>query len=205
MTGWAYIAVEVVVCVGAYFVGNINGAILVGKAYGVDVREQGSGNAGTTNALRSIGKRAGAITFAIDVAKGWVVYFAVGQFFPYGVTMLCGLCVVLGHMYPVVFRFRGGKGVATTFGVLLAANWVFALLLLGVVAVFTLLFRRVSLSVMIAVAAGLVLCATEAGGIASGVYWKWLAVLFALIVWKHRSNIARLLKGQEPKLTFGSK
>ncbi|MCL2493076.1 MAG: glycerol-3-phosphate acyltransferase [Clostridiales bacterium] len=225
-----------IAAVCAYFIGNINGAILLGKAHGVDVRKEGSGNAGTTNALRSIGKKAGAITFVIDVVKGWVVffiasyvfmrimlqtdgnmqkfvdsstrYFAETQALTAGVTavaLLCGLCVVLGHMYPAVFGFRGGKGVATAFGVLLGANWLFALILLAVVLVFTAAFRRVSVSVLIAVAVALVLCFTQAGGIASGIDALWLVILLALVVWKHHGNIARLAKGTEPKLTFGSK
>ena len=187
----------------AYFLGNINPAILIGKAKGIDIRSQGSGNAGATNAMRSLGKKAGAITFAIDLLKGWI-----GFYIPYLVfgtlapAMLCGLCVALGHMYPVIFGFRGGKGVSTVFGVLLAASWQYALLLFAVVIVLTLIFRRVSLSVMIAVAVGIVLLFWKGAGI-TALSPLWVIILFALIVWKHRSNIKRLVQGQEPKLSFG--
>jgi len=225
-----------VAAVCAYFIGNINPAILLGRAAGVDIRSQGSGNAGTTNAIRSLGKKAGAITFAIDVVKGWAVFFFADYVFfsimlntddnikkflsssgrylnetaalsvgVYAVALLCGLCVVLGHMFPAVFGFRGGKGVATAFGVLLGANWIFALVILAVFAVCFVIFRRVSLSVLIVSALALVLCFTQAGGIASRVDALWLVILLALIIWKHRANIERLVKGTEPKLSFGGK
>ena len=242
-----YIILAAAVCV--YFLGNVNPAILIGRAQGIDVRAQGSGNAGTTNALRSIGKKAGAATFAIDVVKGWagyyvplVIFLRLGLNDPeimrrlassqlqtageagmlwalssYAPAMLCGLCVVLGHMYPAAFGFRGGKGVATTFGVLLAASWLYALILIAVVIVFTAIFRRVSLSVLIAVAVAIALVFigfSAAGG--NFVYYTWfmrfnalfplwIVIILALVVWKHRANIARLLKGEEPKLNFGSR
>ena len=218
-----YLIVIAAVC--AYFLGNINPAILIGRAKGIDIRAQGSGNAGATNAARSIGKKAGAATFLIDVIKGWVGYYIPllifsGMFFtpemmsvsefnlmmsaPAAVAMLCGLCVCLGHMYPAVFGFRGGKGVATVFGVLLAASWPYALILFGIVIVFTLIFRRVSLSVMIAVAAAIVFMFFSGGPICVP-QPLWVIILLALVVWKHRSNIKRLVKGEEPKLSFGSK
>jgi len=219
----------------AYFAGNINGAILIGKAYGIDVRKEGSGNAGTTNALRSLGKKAGAITFVIDVLKGWAVVFLApfllaiildatiatieaagmgasvadairqtpGSAQTYALVL--GLFVILGHMWPVVFGFRGGKGVATTFGVLLAASPIFALVLFALVIVLTVLFRRVSLSVMFAVVLALVLAFTGVGGIADGIAPLWLIVVLALVVFKHRANIGRLVRGQEPKLSFSKK
>ena len=240
---WYMIAVAAV-C--TYFLGNVNPAILIGRAQGVDIREQGSGNAGTTNALRSLGKKAGALTFAIDVVKGWAGYFVPMYFFlgvalgnegiisgmvssqssaadaalalwteaSYTPAMLCGLCVVLGHMYPAVFGFRGGKGVATVFGVLLAASWAYALILLAVVVVFTAIFRRVSLSVLIAVAVALALVFFGYAQATDIIYYTgfmrfnaymplWIIILLALVVWKHRGNIKRLLTGTEPKLSFG--
>ena len=198
-----YIILTAAVC--AYFLGNINPAIIIGRAKGIDIREQGSGNAGATNALRSLGGKAGALTFIIDVAKGWIGFYfliAVWGGAAFAPAMLCGLCVVLGHMYPVVFGFRGGKGVSTVFGVLLAASWLYALILLAVVIVLTLIFRRVSLSVMIAVIAALVIVFWNGAGL-TDIDPLWTVILLALVVWKHRSNISRLIKGQEPKLSFG--
>lgn len=238
---WMPVWVLILAGVLAYLAGNINPAIILGKARGIDIREQGSGNAGATNAARSLGKKAGIFTFVIDIAKGfltcflaWAIYFGVlnaihengaisaadeSPLYAYGgilLAMLCGLCVVLGHMYPAVFGFRGGKGVSTTLGVILFINPIYALSLFGVVIVITLIFRRVSLSVMIAVAIGLILV-WNPGVSLGGQYYQvlyfqfqewdriWLTIIFALIIWKHRGNIVRLLRGQESKLTFGGK
>ena len=194
------IALSIAVCVGLYFLGNINPSIIIGRAQGIDVREQGSGNAGTTNAMRSLGKKTGIAVFLIDAFKGWLGFTLPLLFFDYSFAFFCGLCVVLGHMYPAVFGFRGGKGVATAFGVLLAASWPNALILIGIVIAFTLIFRMVSLSVMIAVAVALVMT------FAFGIYHPiWLPIILALIVWKHRANIKRLAQGNENKLSFGGK
>jgi len=132
------------------------------------------------------------------------------------VALLCGLCVVLGHMYPAAFGFRGGKGVSTTFGVLLAVSPLYALVLLAIVLALTAIFRYVSLSVMVAVACALVF-AFWGGYFGQDCYFYyvgfmrfdifqplWLIIIMALVVWKHRDNIKRLLKGQESKLSFGS-
>jgi len=230
-----YLIVIVAVCV--YFLGNINPAIIIGRAKGIDIRAQGSGNAGATNAMRSLGKKAGAVTFAIDVLKGWAGYYLPFLFFmnvpamfgasgtaymiwlvpaAIAASLLCGLCVVLGHMYPVVFGFRGGKGVATTFGVLLAVSPLYALILLAIVLVLTAIFRYVSLSVMVAVIAALILVfwggyfAQDCffyyvGFLRFDVYQPlWVIIIMALVVWKHRGNIERLVKGQESKISFGS-
>ena len=226
---WYAIAIAAV-CV--YFLGNINPAILIGKAKGIDIRAQGSGNAGTTNAMRALGKKEGALVFVIDVVKGWAGYYVPLAVFlrlamndsilsallssqaspanfalidlwhtsAAAPAMLCGLCVVLGHMYPAAFGFRGGKGVATTFGILLAASWLYALILLGIVLVLTLVFKRVSLSVMIAVIAAVVIMLLNAPFIAGSVDLLWIVIILALVVFKHRSNIKRLVKGEEPKL-----
>jgi len=245
---WYAIAIAAV-C--AYFLGNVNPAIIIGRAKGVDVRAHGSGSAGATNAQRTLGNKAGAVTFVIDVIKGWVGYYIPLLIFlritlgndaifsgmvssqsdvsqaaltlwdvaSYAPAMLCGLCVVLGHMYPAVFGFRGGKGVSTTFGVLLAAAPLYALVLLAIVIVFTAIFRYVSLSVIIAVAAALIIIFAGAAqsaspdgfsysvGFMSFNYLQplWVVIILALIVWKHRGNISRLFKGQESKLSLGSK
>ncbi|MDR0853700.1 MAG: glycerol-3-phosphate 1-O-acyltransferase PlsY [Clostridiales Family XIII bacterium] len=194
--------VVILAAAAAYFIGNINPAIILGKIYGVDVRKSGSGNAGTTNALRSIGKRAGAITFVVDVLKGFLCFF-IPAFFSLPLAMLCGLFVIVGHMYPVIFRFHGGKGVATAFGVLLAANWVYALILIGVVFIMVAIARRVSLGVIVAVIVAVVLAFT--GFLGNNYYPLWIFIIVLLILWKHRANIARLLKGTEPKLSIGKK
>ena len=232
---WYAVAIAAVL---AYCLGNINPAIIIGRSKGIDIRNEGSGNAGATNAMRSLGKKAGALTFVIDVVKGWAGYYLpfliLTNVLFYSMTggtaymifympivvpaaMLCGLCVVVGHMYPAFFGFRGGKGVATAFGVLLAAAPQYALLLLAVVIVCTLIFRIVSVSVLIAVAVALITIFWGGGFHGETFYYNvgflqfnvdqplWVIIILALVVWKHRGNIARLVKGEEKKLSFGGK
>ncbi|MDR1029137.1 MAG: glycerol-3-phosphate acyltransferase, partial [Clostridiales Family XIII bacterium] len=96
--------------VAAYFIGNLNPAIMLGRARGVDVRSEGSGNAGTTNALRTMGKKAAALTFAVDVLKGFLPVLLAARYIGLSYAMLCGLAVILGHMWPAVYELKGGKG-----------------------------------------------------------------------------------------------
>lgn len=188
------------IAIASYFVGNINPAILLGRIYGVDVRAEGSGNAGTTNALRTLGKKSGAIVFAVDVLKGVLVALPLTQLLSLAAGMVCGVCVIIGHMWPAVFGFRGGKGVATTFGVLLAVQPLLALLLIGIVIVIVALTRRVSLGVCLAA-----LLAVPAGLLFGSWYPAWMAVIAALVLIKHRANIGRIFHGEEAKLSFGTR
>jgi glycerol-3-phosphate acyltransferase PlsY len=184
----------------SYFVGNINPAILLGRVHGVDVRAEGSGNAGTTNALRTLGKKSGAIVFAVDVLKGVFVALLASQLLSPAAGMLCGVCVIIGHMWPVVFGFRGGKGVAATFGVLISIQPLLALLLIGVVIVIVAITRMVSLGVCLAA-----LLAVPAGLLFGSWYPAWMGVIAALVLIKHRANIGRIFRGEEAKLSFGTR
>jgi glycerol-3-phosphate acyltransferase PlsY len=188
------------IAIAAYFVGNINPSILLGRLYGVDVRSEGSGNAGTTNALRTLGKKSGAIVFIVDVLKGVLVALLTTQLLSLAAGMICGICVILGHMWPAIFGFRGGKGVATTFGVLLAVAPLYALLLIGIVIVMVAITRMVSFGVCIAA-----LAAIPTGLLFGSWYPAWIGVIAALILIKHRANIVRIFRGEESKLSFGSR
>jgi glycerol-3-phosphate acyltransferase PlsY len=193
------------IILGCYFIGNINPAILIGRAYGVDVRAEGSGNAGTTNAMRTIGKKAGALTFVIDVLKGWLPLALISHIIGsqnggMEFAALCGIFIILGHMWPILFGFKGGKGVATTFGVLLFMDWRLALILIGIVLVLAAITRIVSLSVLAACAA-----AVPLSYFIDRPYIMAVIIIVALVVFKHRANIGRLARGEEPKLSFGRK
>jgi glycerol-3-phosphate acyltransferase PlsY len=192
----------VIACIiaGCYFIGNINPAILIGRAYGVDVRKEGSGNAGMTNAMRTIGKRAGVITFVIDVLKGFLPTLALVSLVGLSFGALCGVLVVVGHVWPVVYGFRGGKGVATCFGVMLAFDFRLALILLALVVVGAALTRRVSAGTLIACA-----CAVPIAYRVEPAEAPVVLVIIILVVIKHRANIVRLLRGEEPAMSFGSK
>lgn len=198
---WVDAVIIIIGVIVSYFVGNISPAIILGKIYGVDVRKEGSGNAGTTNVLRTVGKKAGVITLVIDILKGFLVSFIAGLFTTgIGFPMLCGICVVIGHMWPIVFGFKGGKGVATTFGFILAVQPLLALSLLLIVAVGLLISRRMSVGVICAVIVAIPI----------GYYFNhqniiWVSIVAILIIIKHKDNIKRIISGTEPKLSFGNK
>ena len=181
----------------AYFIGNISPSTIIAKAHGIDIKKEGSGNAGTTNALRVMGKKAGIITLVIDILKGVVAvligWLAAGL---YG-AMGCVLFVMLGHVWPVIYRFKGGKGVATSFGALLALHPLLALIELGIVAIVVLISKRMSVGSMV----GMILLPFVT--LLFVPEFVWIAAILAIIMLvKHRGNIVRLIHGEEPKLGF---
>jgi glycerol-3-phosphate acyltransferase PlsY len=181
----------------AYLIGNISPAILISRAAGVDIRTKGSGNAGTTNMLRVMGKKAALITLVIDVLKG-VVAVVIGRIAGgEGLAVLCGLFVFVGHIWPALFGFRGGKGIATGLGLLLAIKPTLGLICLAAAAVGLLLTRRVSVGSLLAA-----ILLPFAAYMLVPDYWSILLVISIIIFIKHRSNIQRLLKGEEPKFNL---
>ena len=207
------------IAVVAYLLGSIPwGYLLVRTFRHQDIRTTGSGNIGATNVVRSGAKWLGALTFSLDAAKGWIaVVFATGVLpmlparwvqhdaaYTFHVTVaaaLAALCALLGHIFPVWLGFRGGKGVATAFGVALALAWPVALLSLGTFLLALALLRIVSLaSILGAVAmaiAGFALPPHTGRG------WAVLTVLVAvpaIVILKHHANIRRLLAGTEYRI-----
>ena len=182
----------------AYLIGGIPWGLLLVRAFkGVDIRTIGSGNIGATNAFRAGGKPIGFLTLALDFLKGFVpTWLGLGWF---GATwgLVAGIAAILGHTFPVYLGFRGGKGVATGAGVLLALS---PSAFVGAAVVWFLvagLVGYVSLASMLAaVTAALVVWFTPASPLLRGV----LAVVAFLIVVRHHSNIRRLIQGQEPKI-----
>lgn len=187
----------VLVIIIAYFLGNISPSILLGRARGVDIKKEGSGNAGTTNALRVLGKKAAVITLIIDIGKGFAAvqigYLLSGA----QAAMFCALAAFIGHIWPLLFRFKGGKGVAVAFGTILAINWQLALIALGIVALTVLITRMVSMgSVIAAVSFPIISYFLEKD-------FFWFGIVMALIMlYAHRSNIKRIIHGEEHKLSF---
>jgi glycerol-3-phosphate acyltransferase PlsY len=187
--------------IGAYLIGSISSAILICKVMRLpDPRTQGSGNPGATNVLRLGGKIAAAFVLLSDIAKGWLPVFAV-KFFtnnPWIISAVL-LAAVLGHIYPIFFQFKGGKGVATAVGGLFGLS-----LTLGSIFIFTwlgifILTRYSSLSALIAISA----VPFFAWGFLDQRYVVVLAILALMTIWRHRSNIERLMSGKEGK--FSSK
>lgn len=187
----------VLVIIIAYFLGNISPSILLGRARGVDIKKEGSGNAGTTNALRVLGKKAAVITLIIDISKGFAAvqigYWLSGS----QAAMFCALAAFIGHIWPLLFKFKGGKGVAVAFGTVLGINWQLALLALGIVALTVLITRMVSMgSVIAAVSFPVISYFLERD-------FFWFGIVMALIMlYAHRSNIKRIVKGEEHKLSL---
>jgi glycerol-3-phosphate acyltransferase PlsY len=192
----------------AYLLGSIPSAVWIGKSFhNIDVREHGSGNAGTTNVIRVLGWKTGIPVLIIDIIKGWVaamlpVFFHLagnGSALLVNLQIGAGVIAIVGHIFPVFAGFRGGKGVATIFGVLLAVHFLLTLCALGVFLLVLLITGIVSVSSM---AAGLsfpifLFLLFETPSLLFKVFSVFVAV--ALIA-THRKNIGRLLKGEEKKL-----
>ena len=185
--------------IGAYLAGSLSAAIITCRLMGLpDPRTQGSGNPGATNVLRVGGKKAAAITLIGDAVKGLLPVLVVQLLAaPAEVLAATALAAFLGHLYPVFFGFRGGKGVATAFGALLALAWPVGLAVLATWLLMAKLFNISSLSAITAAAL-------------APLYMWWLrpetafvavaAIISVMLLWRHRSNIKNLIAGTEDKI-----
>ncbi len=185
-----------------YLLGSIPFGLLLTRAAGLgDVRAIGSGNIGATNVLRTGSKRLAAATLVLDALKGTASvliakYGAFGQLPALDIGFVAGFGALLGHVFPVWLGFKGGKGVATYIGILLGMFWPFAAIFCGIWVLVALVMRISSLAALVAIVL------TPFGIWASG--WPETAVLLLvpsmLLIWKHETNIRRLLKGEEPRI-----
>jgi glycerol-3-phosphate acyltransferase PlsY len=195
---------------GGYLLGSLNTAVIVGKLYGKDIRDHGSRSAGLTNALRVLGKPAAALVLVGDVLKG-VVACLIGA--RLGVTVQSGDAVdcvsllaagagaIIGHNWPVYFGFKGGKGALTAVAVLFMLDWRMALLSLALFVAIVAATRYVSLGTISATLFFVALSFVPAFG--GTVYFHLFAfAMAAIVVFKHRENVRRLLSGTENKLVF---
>ena len=206
----------IIIAILAYIIGSINFSIIISKKMaGFDVREKGSGNAGTTNVLRAVGKKAAAITLSCDILKGVVsiiIAIIIGKFFESAnkaiLVQIAALAVVIGHTFPVFFGFKGGKGVATSLGILLLTNWKIGLICLCFALVLILITRMVSLgSISAAVLfAILTVFITDSYIVPYDISFIFFAIVLACIVlYNHRENIKRIMNGSENKISFSKK
>ncbi len=189
----------IIVAIVSYFLGNISPAILVGRLHGIDIRKEGSGNAGTTNVLRVLGVKAAVATLAIDVLKGYVAVRIGLNYGDIG-AMIAFICVVYGHIFPALYKFKGGKGVATSLGAALALDWPSAFALILIAIAVTALSRKMSL--------GSITAAVSYPFLIEYYYSSVLPmaiVLAVTVIVMHRSNIQRLIRKEEPSLSFGGK
>jgi len=191
----------------SYLAGSIPSAVWAGRVFhGIDIREHGSGNAGATNTIRVLGWKTGVPVLIFDLAKGWLaaslpVFLNAapeGSQQMTALQILCGMAAITGHLFPVFAGFRGGKGVATTFGVLLALHPFLTLSCAGIFLVVLLLSNYVSLSSMTAGVMFPVLLMTVFP--TPSLLLKIFAVIVAIaLVVTHRKNIGRLVRGEEKK------
>lgn len=182
----------------SYLMGSISGSMLIGKLRGVDIRTMGSGNAGGTNAFRTQGTIFALSVIVVDIAKGYVATFYISGDFGQGslLGILCGIAAVLGHVYPVYYNFKGGKGAGTLVGILIGlypfglliafSVWLFVLVLTGYVGLSTILAGITFPMVIYA----------DMGELNS-IIGSFSIIMALFLVFTHRSNIGRMLKGNE--------
>ncbi|MET3616439.1 glycerol-3-phosphate acyltransferase PlsY [Peptoniphilus olsenii] len=189
----------IIVFVISYLIGSISGAYIIGKIFlNKDIRKYGSGNAGTTNAMRVLGKKAGILTFLIDFLKGVFVAFLINILFSRNYVPLSIFAAVLGHDFPFYMNFKGGKGVATTLGALAFLDLKLTFICYLVWLVSTLITKIVSVGSI-----GFYIFVIAIFTIYSdlSISNKFIIVMVALLgIWRHKDNIKRLLKGTENKI-----
>ena len=186
-----------------YLFGSFPSGYLAGRiAKGIDIRSLGSGSTGATNVLRHIGKRAAISVFLLDVFKG-VLSILVAKYFLLNDSwqVAIGLSTLIGHIWPVWLNWRGGKAVATGLGIFLGLSWKVGLATLGVFILMITLFRIVSLaSVSAALALPLIMFISFKTSSISLPFLVISLLAMTLVIWRHRENILRLMKGKEPKI-----
>lgn len=205
--------IDVIMAIIAYLIGSVNFSVIFSKKFaGFDVREKGSGNAGSTNMLRSVGKGAAALTLLCDILKGVVailIAIGIGNIVKSAdkglLVQIAGIAVVIGHTFPIFFGFKGGKGVATSLGILLMTNWQIGLICLVFALVLMALTQMVSLgSCAAAVLFPVLTLFIKDNYIVAegGNYFIYSVILAIIVLYNHRSNIKRMLTGTENKLSF---
>ncbi|PYG89718.1 glycerol-3-phosphate acyltransferase PlsY [Ruminiclostridium sufflavum DSM 19573] len=201
------------VLITGYLLGSLNTSIIVGKCYGVDIRKHGSGNAGMTNTLRNLGKTAAALVVLGDILKG-VLSFIIGNLIVDSGAMVSilgshlpaaagvggmfgGIAAIAGHNWPLYFGFKGGKGILTSFSVVMMMDWQLGIMLLGLFLIVVIISRYVSLSSIIACAVFPAAAYIKGNGT---VFTVFALIVALLAISRHHANIKRLINGTEPKI-----
>jgi glycerol-3-phosphate acyltransferase PlsY len=200
----------VILCVAAYLIGSIPSSVWIGRwFYNVDIREHGSGNAGTTNTFRVLGTAPGIVVFILDILKGWIAVSLIHNLYylePHSakfvnIQLLLGGLAVLGHIFPIYVGFKGGKGVATLLGIVLAIHPFSALICLGIFTIVLLISKYVSLSSMTAGLFFPVLIIFIFKETIISLMIFSILISF-LLIFTHQKNIVRLLAREENKVRF---
>ena len=213
---WEYATMAII----AYFIGSINFSVIFSrKMAGFDVRDKGSKNAGTTNMLRTVGKKAALITLICDILKGVISVFIafilgliIGETNKALLVQIAGIFVIIGHTFPIFFEFRGGKGVATALGVLITTNYQIGLICLVFALVIMAITRMVSIgSVLAAILFPILTIFIHNNYLVQGTegmdfgYIIYGIIIGLFVCFNHRENIKRILNGTENKLSFKKK
>lgn len=201
---WWHILIIIVV---SYFIGNISFSRMLALSKHKDITKLGSGNAGSTNVLRNFGLGYGVINLVLDILKGFLPAFLSYIIFDNNLIYLyiAGISVMVGHIYPVVFKFKGGKGIASMLGVFLAADPVVTFIVIACALVCWLIFKYGSLASFLCVTALTVYEGIQAKSMPEGegkIICLLLFIIFCLTWYAHRSNIERLLCGKESKVSL---
>ncbi len=189
--------------VGAYLIGSLDFAVVVARAHGVDIHSVGSGNPGTSNVLRTLGKGPAAMVLLGDALKGVIAaaigWLAVRSGNPANepIAFAAGFMAVLGHCFPIMHRFKGGKGVATSAGVLLFVQPLVAFILAALWALIAKVFKVASIASLVAVGAAVPLALWQG---TRGAALLWLVAIIVLVVARHAPNIKRMISGSEQKV-----
>ena len=207
-------AAYIIIAIIAYLIGSINFSVIISKRMaGFDEREKGSGNAGTTNMLRSIGVKAAVITLLCDILKGVVVILIailigniVDGLDDALLVQLAGIFVIIGHTFPIFFGFKGGKGIATSLGVLLMINWQIGLICLVFALILMAITRMVSVgSIAAAILFPVLVVFIGQNYIVPVNNWSYLIfsiIIAILVLFNHRENLKRIFTGKENKISF---
>jgi glycerol-3-phosphate acyltransferase PlsY len=202
-------SIVIIGCLIAYLLGSIPFSVWIGKVfYGVDVREHGSGNAGATNTLRVLGKKTGFIVLFLDSLKGFLAanvvrVLALDESYLLNYQMLFGMMAVLGHIYPIFAGFKGGKGIATLLGIVIAMSWKVSLVCMLCFVLIVWITRFISVGSMLTCILSPLFVFVIHGN--EMVFIYFCIGIALMVVYTHRSNIKRLLSGTENKFTFKPK
>jgi len=200
--------IYIILLILAYLIGSIPTSVWVGKIfYKIDVREHGSGNAGATNTFRVLGVKAGIPVFLFDTFKGWLAvklillvhFIPASNYVTYEIFL--GISSILGHIYPVFAQFRGGKGVSTTLGIIIAINPLSALILLIIFAISLIITRYVSLSSIICALSYPILIIYYSN-VSSDSLIIFSIIIAIVVILTHQKNIKRLFSNEEKKVNF---
>lgn len=203
--------IVIAVAILGYAIGSISFSVIFSRKFaGFDLRDKGSGNAGSTNALRTAGKKVAILTLACDILKGVVAILLailIGRIFKYNnislLVQIAAVGAIIGHTFPIFFEFRGGKGVATALGILLLVNWkigiiclIFALILMAVT-------KIVSIgSIAAAILFPILVLFISDSFIVEGSYFIFSIIIALIVIFNHRNNIKKIVDGTENKVSF---